>query len=74
VVVRKGTRGKFVNPVLYEYYQRKIQSKANKQALGAIMNKLIRIIYSVLKNSKPFEIITPKEQEERYKRFSKSAA
>ncbi len=74
VVVRKGTKGKFVNPVLHEYYQQKIQSKANKQALGAIMNKLIRIIYSVLKNSKPFEMITPKEQEERYKQISKSVA
>ncbi|XER08599.1 hypothetical protein SRRS_42140 [Sporomusa rhizae] len=69
VVIRQG-----VNSVLLSYYQQKVQTKAKKQALGAIMNKLIRIIYSVLKNEKPFELITPEEQEKRYKNALKLAS
>jgi hypothetical protein len=38
------------------------------------MNKMIRIVYSVLKNSKAFEIITPEDQEKQYKTASKLAA
>lgn len=67
VVIRKSSKGNLVNPVIYEYYHQKVTTKSCKQVLGAIMNKLIRIIYSVLKNNKPFELITPQEQERRYK-------
>jgi transposase len=74
VVIRQSAEGSFVNPVLYTYYQHKTQTKPKKQALGAIMNKMIRIIYSVLKHGKPFELITPQEQEQRYKTTLKSAA
>jgi transposase len=56
VAIRKDSKGNMVNPVIYEYYQNKIQSKARKQALGAIMNKLTRIIFSVLKHQKAFEL------------------
>jgi len=48
-----------VNSVIYDYYTRKIETKTKKQALGAVMNKLIRIIFSVLKNKQPFTLITP---------------
>jgi transposase len=74
VVIRQGAEGSFVNPVLYTYYQHKTQTKPKKQALGAIMNKMVRIVYSVLKHGKPFELITPQEQEQRYKTTLKSAA
>jgi len=47
-------KGSLVNPVIYDYYQKKIQSKTRKQALGAVMNKLLRIIFSVLKNKQAF--------------------
>lgn len=73
VVIRQSVTGTFVNPVLHTYYQHKIQTKPKKQALGAIMNKMTRIIYSVLKQGKPFELITPQEQEERYKNTLKFA-
>jgi transposase len=55
VAIRKDSKGNMVNPMIYEYYQNKIQSKARKKALGAIMNKLTRIIFSVLKHQKQFE-------------------
>lgn len=74
VVIRQSINGTLVNPVLYQYYQEKAKTKPKKQALGAIMNKLLRIIYSVLKNNKPFELITPQEQEQRYQTSLKLAS
>ena len=74
VVIRQGVKGALVNPVLHTYYQNKVQTKAKKQALGAVMNKLLRIVYSVLKHGKPFEFITPEEQEKQYKAIYKLAA
>jgi hypothetical protein len=47
VAVRKDAKGRCVNPVIYDYYQKKIQSKTKKQALGAVMNKLVRIIFFI---------------------------
>lgn len=59
--IRKNPKGSLVNAVIYDYYQKKIQSKTRKQTLGAVMNKLLRIIFSVLKNKKAFHVITPDE-------------
>lgn len=72
--IRKKSNGKFNNKVIYDYYQKKIQSKAKKQALGAIMNKIVRIIFSVLKNRRPFVLITPEEQVRLYKSNLRIAA
>lgn len=66
VTIRKAPNGSFVNSVLYDYYKEKTKSKAKKQALGAVMNKLLHIIFSVLKNQKPFVLITPEEQRARF--------
>jgi transposase len=46
--------GSKVNPVLFEYYQTKCKGKPKKVALGAIMHKLAKIIYAVLRDQKPF--------------------
>ncbi|AOT69391.1 IS110 family RNA-guided transposase [Geosporobacter ferrireducens] len=62
VAIRQNPNGQYVNKVIYDYYHKKIQIKAKKQALGAVMNKLVRIIFSVLKNENPFVLITPEEQ------------
>jgi len=67
VAVRQDAKGKCVNPVLNDYYQQKIRSKPKKQALGAVMNKLLRIIFSVLKKQKPFVLITAEEQKALYR-------
>jgi len=67
ISVRKDSKSRCVNPVIYDYYQKKIKSKPKKQALGAVMNKLVRIIFSVLKNKHPFVMITPEEQIKLYR-------
>ncbi len=72
--IRKESKGSQVNSVIYEYYQRKIETKTKKQALGAVMNKLIRIIFSVLKNKQPFRLITPDQQVEMYQKQLQKAA
>lgn len=63
----KHKDNKLTNKVLYEYYEKKIQSKAEKQAIGAIMNKLVHIIFSVLKNQHEYTMITPEQQVKLYK-------
>ena len=60
--------------MIYEYYQRKIETKTKKQALGAVMNKLLRIIFSVLKNQQSFRLISPDKQVEMYQKRLKKAA
>jgi hypothetical protein len=72
--IRKAPNGSFVNSVIYDYYQKKIESKPRKQALGAIMNKLLRIVFSVLKNKQPFRLITSEQQVELYQMSRKKAA
>lgn len=53
--------GSKVNPILFDYYQRKCEGKPKKVALGAVMHKLARIIYAVLRDQKPFELRSPDE-------------
>jgi len=72
--IRKNTKGSLVNSVIYDYYQKKIQTKTRKQSLGAVMNKLLRIIFSVLKNKQAFHVITPDEQVRLYQNNRKNAA
>lgn len=61
-----GEKEEYPNKVVYDYYHKKIKSKAKKQALGAVMNKLVRIIYSVLTNKRDFFMITPEEHNRLY--------
>ncbi|MDY2653818.1 MAG: IS110 family transposase, partial [Eisenbergiella porci] len=35
-------------------------------AVGAVMHKICNIIFAMLRDNKPFELITPKEHCERY--------
>ena len=35
-------------------------------AVGAVMHKICNIIFAMLRDNKPFELITPKEHSERY--------
>ena len=50
-----------VNPVVYDYYTRKCSSKKKTVAMGAVMHKICNIIFAMLRDNKPFEIITPEE-------------
>ncbi len=59
--IGKKRNGKESNPVLYEFYRRKCTSKRKNVALGAVMHKLVFIIFAVLRDKKPFELRTPEE-------------
>ena len=59
--VRKKRNGKEHNPVLYDFYRKKCSSKPKKVALGAVMHKLVFIIFAVLRDRKPFELRKPEE-------------
>lgn len=60
--VDKGTK----NPVIYGYYIDKCKSKKKNVAVGAVTHKICDIIFAMLRDNKPFEVITPQEHCERY--------
>lgn len=55
----KNGNGVYNNPVLAEFYQKKCVSKPKKVALCAVMNKLMHLVYAVLRDQKPFELRSP---------------
>ena len=63
--VDKGTKAP-VNPVIHSYYSDKCRSKKKNVAVGAVMHKICNIIFAMLRDNKPFEIITPEEHCKQY--------
>ena len=63
--VDKGTKTP-VNPVIHSYYADKCKSKKKNVAVGAVMHKICNIIFAMLRDNKPFKIITPLEHCEQY--------
>jgi len=59
--IRKKRNGEEHNPVLYDFYRKKCSCKPKKVALGAVMHKLVFIIFAVLRDRKPFELRKPEE-------------
>ena len=59
--IRKKRDGKENNPVLYEYYRKKCLSKPKKVALGAVMRKLVAIIFAIMRDKKPFVLRKPED-------------
>ena len=55
-----------VNPVIHSYYADKCKSKKKNVAAGAVMHKICNIIFAMLRDNKPFKIITPQEHCEQY--------
>jgi hypothetical protein len=49
------------NPVLRDYYLCKCNSKPKMIALGAVMHKVCNIIFAVLRDNKPFELVSPEQ-------------
>lgn len=72
LMVKKGTKQP-VNPVICDYYNRKRAGKKKKVAIGAVMHKMCNIIFAMLRDNKPFEIITPQAHCEEYRRLHPSA-
>ncbi len=59
--ISTSKKGVPVNPVMREYYQHKIQSKKKMTALGAVMHKLCKVFFAVLRDQQPFVLKTPQE-------------
>ena len=58
--------GESKNPVLLYYYLKKCESKPKLVAMGAVSHKVCNMIFAILRDSKPFEIITPQEHIKKY--------
>jgi len=58
--IRNTKKKEPINPILYEYYHVALDKKKKKIKLVAVMNKLLRYIFSVLTNQKPYEVRNPK--------------
>ena len=65
--IGKSRSGAAHNPVLMQYYQSKCNSKPKMVALGAVMHKVCNIVFAVLRDEKPFEIISPETHKLHYK-------
>ena len=58
--------GEAKNPVLMDYYLKKCESKPKLVAMGAVSHKVCNMIFVILRDNKPFEIITPQEHIKQY--------
>ena len=54
------------NPVLRDYYLEKCKSKPKLVAMGAVSHKVCNMIFAILRDNKPFEIIHPQEHIKQY--------
>jgi transposase len=64
--VRKTKTGNPINSVLYKYRKENLIGKKNKVAIGAIMHKLVKYIFAVLRDQKPYEIRDPRLHNQMY--------
>ena len=58
--------GEAKNPVLRDYYLKKCESKPKLVAMGAVSHKVCNMIFAMLRDNKPFEIIKPGEHIKQY--------
>jgi transposase len=54
------------NPVLRDYYLKKCESKPKLVAMGAVAHKVCNMIFAILRDNKPFEIIKPEDHIKQY--------
>ena len=64
--ISNSRNGQAKNPVLRDYYLEKCKSKPKLVAMGAVSHKVCNIIFAILRDNKPFEIITPQEHVKQY--------
>jgi transposase len=57
--IRTKRNNQACNEVILEYYKHKCQNKPKKVALGAVMRKIICIIFAILRDRKPYEMRSP---------------
>ncbi len=58
--------GEAKNPVPRDYYLKKCESKPKLVAMGAVSHKVCNMIFAILRDNKPFEIIKPEEHIKQY--------
>jgi len=58
--IRNKSNGEATNKVLLKYYQENLKGKKAKVALVAIMHKLIKYIFAILKNQQEYQLRDPK--------------
>lgn len=61
------------NPVLRSFYLEKCKSKSKMTVLGAVMHKVCNLIFAVLRDEKPFVLITPEEHRVAYSAVKQAA-
>lgn len=59
--IRRKRNGEEINPVLFKYYNDKCNSKCKGTVLGAVMHKLVDIIFAVMRDKQPFVLKTPEQ-------------
>jgi transposase len=59
--IRTKRNNQACNEVIMAYYKQKCQSKPKKVALGAVMRKIICIIFAILRDRKPYEMRSPEK-------------
>lgn len=64
--VRDKVNGEPYNPILQQYFKENLKGKAKKVAFLAVANKLLKYIFSVLKNQRPYELRDPKVHNQSY--------
>ncbi|MDR1208788.1 MAG: transposase [Clostridiales bacterium] len=72
--ISKNSAKRANNPVLEAYYRRKTGSKPHKVVLCAVMNKMVHIIFAVLRDKKPFELRQPEAHAQWLREKNKRAA
>lgn len=65
--IRTQRNGEALNPYLYQYYNKKKESKPKMVAIGAIMHKVTNIIFAVLRNNSAFELRSPEQHRNSYR-------
>jgi len=58
--IRTKCNGEATNKVLLKYYQENLKGKKAKVALVAIMHKLIKYLFAVLRNQQEYQVRSPK--------------
>jgi Transposase and inactivated derivatives len=58
--IRTKRNGQATNSILLDYYKNNMNGKSKKVGLVSIMHKLMKYIFSVLRNQKPYEERNPK--------------
>lgn len=64
--ISTSRKGDAKNSVLRDYYLKKCESKPKLVAMGAVSHKVCNIIFAILRDNRPFEIITSQEHIKQY--------